>query len=1335
MPLVSSAATASTAALVADVYDYLILASSASSSSTGAVGLITDYALQTFSASAPASTSTVVLRDRYALTLDSSTADGSTSTALLRTAVRLTLSSSAAASLTSAVVVKAGTGDALASLHRGFTHTFKFGSTTRTLPAFSGGRITSPVDQFQAEMDVSGGFLSAAASITAAELAANSTVFQLGSTWTVTDNDTGQVVFAGMLKDPSVSGGVATLSATGWGEQQEQNVGRFLALSYNLDSWVGFDSPDFDLDAVQNSGDSGLLLLQPGGVASAVYSGGVPGTNIGTSIIQAERKGPVLSWRVGSDTGGATFADPGKNGATPATYNKTTDTWSNQKYQWANGFMMWTPDAKVKHIAFRLIVTRPSKRYAMDLVGLAFTRDASGNVVAGAGGVPQGNLVKITSWNLGPISAGGVIDSDSAVDIAYTLPNAAYDIIGLRLRRLVPSLKKVQQFQARAYRVRYGAVSNSAADADAMKMDGAYRALFGMMGTYQNTVDASTEVVTPFDQSGTYGSIADSLSLVDNWYWRIDADALGRKIGKAGSVDSSTVWDLSDKHSPVDLTPETRYNRVRYNYNYGNGQEGFDYVTATTVASWGPGVDITYDLTLQDPAPRVFMQKFAQQVADYLALPRSSGRVTMSTVTRSGVETRATAVRPGDRIRLTNYGNLTMTVTRLTLSNDGTVDAELATGSPMLQRWLKRRDRFLAMGLDGLGAMLSLLGADNPKAPYPVNLAFDPIESTTKLDYDAVVTWAPVLEDTSTPAIPTAIDSYIVRIHPTNLSGQPISQANGGGWRERTVISPTEDDMRVFLTTDQNVINTQIGTSCRFQRIPNPKKWKWVTQVRAVDVLGQMSDWSSLDVDQYNKPGPTLPTAYGPKRVDPTSLELSTDSRKITLTWDSPLRTDDEANRDRTGVSADESGIDEDSYFGRLSPGIAYYNVRLYRATSPSGTNATLIGSEDRPAGREAFTADSQYTWTVGTNWKDYWWNGWVQTVDLYGNVAAWSKSGWKRGTLPKPNAPGNVSLAFRLREDNGKMVYSGLVKWDEVSNVPVASYIVHMQACTSSGAAVDGAGSEIDHTVTTAAETHAVNDVAVNSTRSQATYTTTQAHGLSVGDAVTARGFSTGYNGTFKIAAVPTSLKVRRDFTSANIPASNPTDETGSLVEMDGQMSWLSGALPRPDTWFWKVRVRAKAENGTLGPWSAYTTPKKPSTSSDAVTQSKPPAPKNLLLRFVRPGTTGPYTAVIRFDEVSYVPTGGDAEVAMDSYAVELQVAYQYGTGGTKAGQSIPSTAWRSLDIQWFPAKDEDANTVKVCKFPNACRRIHKYRVRAKAKDKSGRIGPWSAFTGAGGA
>lgn len=234
--------------------------------------------------------------------------------------------------------------------------------------------------------------------------------------------------------------------------------------------------------------------------------------------------------------------------------------------------------------------------------------------------------------------------------------------------------------------------------------------------------------------------------------------------------------------------------------------------------------------------------------------------------------------------------------------------------------------------------------------------------------------------------------------------------------------------------------------------------------------------------------------------------------------------------------------------------------------------------------------------------------------------------------------------------------------------------------------------------------------------------YTTRGTHGFFTGDHVRITGCTpAAYNGTFTVT----------DSTGDTFDVTNGSGvqdlvTSGIVHDNDDSLHIPIPDFPRPRTWYWQARVRARSGAGCWSRWCAWTAPKLPWTEG---TDPRPPAPTfdAAPITFDKVGQDKhvKFRLLFTFDEVTdWDVPGGDKEPDVEGYDVELD-------------NSEDGTTWHGWPYRKLYATSKDADSTDGTDTP-ATRTVHFigirrwtwYRCRVRTVDRFGRKGNWSAWS-----
>jgi hypothetical protein len=218
---------------------------------------------------------------------------------------------------------------------RGFRHEFTYEGVTRiVLPTAD---ETQRLGSYQDRVSLAGGLISLTGTISEDEKNAHPEIYRQGAVWLVYDLFTQQYVMAGDLRDVAVSGGVASLTADGWGKRADTQIERFLLSNANLELWFAGDQDPLNFP--------------------------------GTARIYSQVWGNSLLFEVNRFT----------------SFKKNAN---NKPAKWDGaGRFFWAPRTPLKWIHFDIAKTRNDAAYTLELVGTPTG--------------PSGPLTVIQTWSLG----------------------------------------------------------------------------------------------------------------------------------------------------------------------------------------------------------------------------------------------------------------------------------------------------------------------------------------------------------------------------------------------------------------------------------------------------------------------------------------------------------------------------------------------------------------------------------------------------------------------------------------------------------------------------------------------------------------------------------------------------------------------------------------------------------------------------------------------------------------------------------------------------------------------------------------------------------------------
>ena len=685
------------------------------------------------------------------------------------------------------------------------THEFRrTGQTTRTLP-----RVATPgqpviLGDYSDNSEVAGGFSSATGVISLAEYNLNPTMYSMGSTWLVWDDELpggSGPIWAGELNDPEKKAdGSVVLTAEGWGKRGDADAKDFIILSYDFDDW--------------QSGDQEPLNYR------------------GKDQISVN-SGKRLIFKIDKET---QFKK--NNGGNPSF--------------WWNGMFRFVAGIDWRFISFNIEKTHSDSNYTLELV---------------TGSGPTGTLTILDSWSLGP---GG------PTAVSRNIPSGS-DLVGLRLVRSTET-KHAPKRRFMIYDVHLGAISLD----ETFTLEEAFNELYvRMTGVAPGFVSSSSVSVVPFEvENGTYGQIADELSLLDNWFWRIVGNSAGAKFGEAGPMGRKK-WKLERVNSPIDPVPQARYSHVRVSYRKKSGVIAAKEVTASP-NTFPVGFKRVFVIDWERPPHEGPATVFAQAAANYLNNQRDAGTASFTYVRDNdapGNEFRGTVVLPGDKLILTQHANKEVVVAGTSHEGDGSVtNVTFAVGQPILDKWLARRQRLLNKGRGADGATLGALQSGTPAQVQNVVVSFvNSQKNDGKLDWDMIVTHDHVTQDVDGEGL--WCKTYLYKYRPVDVAGTPISKALGGGWREK----------RKKNTEDGENDTNEDSARCNIDKIHRPHQWYWEVKVAGVNIEHERGAFGTQGT--FLRPADFLPP-------DPTGVTLDIGEHMMELFMTETSDADDAALAD-----------------------------------------------------------------------------------------------------------------------------------------------------------------------------------------------------------------------------------------------------------------------------------------------------------------------------------------------------------------------------------------------------------------------------------------------------
>jgi hypothetical protein len=517
--------------------------------------------------------------------------------------------------------------------------------------------------------------------------------------------------------------------------------------------------------------------------------------------------------------------------------------------------VFWAPrlpvDEKLRWIKFRFNkLSKDGNNYDLELVGTPTG--------------PTGQLSVIRKWNAGP---------QGSEDIDYLIPGQ-WDLIGFRLVRITAT-ENAKPLVLRISGLQIGSVALE----DEFRLNEAMAAVFSHMG---DGIDseivwdtlAQNPIVLPYDAARvSLADVADDLTMLGDWYWRIVADIGGNPLGQAGPMGHK-VWHVRVPQTPVQPLSTPRYNVIQYSFRYGGGYEAQGTTRATN--DFAPGVDYVFALDLNEPPIKGLADAFAQKIIDKLSEEWYAGSATLYQVYDPDTDTTepGCVVMPGDQLILENNDDKTVIVSECTVTEDGSLNEVQFLDIPgHVDKWIAQRERRLNMGLSGDAATMWMLDLDEPAPPSGFIYSFIVDESKNGNEsWAMVLDWDPVEVDINGEA--TAVAEYETKIRPVRDNGNPIERSLGGGWRRHRIKKRPDDEGDDFDPI------FDAPTEDQFNRLENPTKWRYEAYVRAIDLLGRESKWAGpvgADVvpANYSLPAPT-----------PTFFEILPERQEVR--WDLP---------------------------------------------------------------------------------------------------------------------------------------------------------------------------------------------------------------------------------------------------------------------------------------------------------------------------------------------------------------------------------------------------------------------------------------------------------------
>lgn len=237
--------------------------------------------------------------------------------------------------------------------------------------------------------------------------------------------------------------------------------------------------------------------------------------------------------------------------------------------------------------------------------------------------------------------------------------------------------------------------------------------------------------------------------------------------------------------------------------------------------------------------------------------------------------------------------------------------------------------------------------------------------------------------------------------------------------------------------------------------------------------------------------------------------------------------------------------------------------------------------------------------------------------------------------------------------------------------------------------------------------------------------YTTHGEHGFHVGEHVRITGCKPQleYNGTF----VVTGISGGNAFTvNGGTSGIADCEEPGKVFDADDSLHITVHNVPRPKTWYWQSRVRARSGEGCWSRWSEWTDPELPWLGADP----RPPYPDfddpgAITFDKKHRGRESKIRLLFTFEEViDWDVPGGDRESDVAKYDIQLDKSDD---GITWDGRPYRHTVVNAKDAD--SVDDDDVAPDRTVHFFGIRRRFW-YRCRVRTIDRFGRKGDWSPWT-----
>lgn len=330
-------------------------------------------------------------------------------------------------------------------------------------------------------------------------------------------------------------------------------------------------------------------------------------------------------------------------------------------------------------------------------------------------------------------------------------------------------------------------------------------------------------------------------------------------------------------------------------------------------------------------------------------------------------------------------------------------------------------------------------------------------------------------------------------------------------------------------------------------------------------------------------------------------------------------------------------------------------------------------------------------------------------------------------GNPPAP--PTGLVITYQVREAKTHLEFTGTIRWNEVTTdeqghpTKIERYDVLAVPTNASGVPIDlddASGWRLRAKIKQPLDEVRL-DTATNPSGSTFRFVTKKNHGQSNGNKIRIKDCKspTTYNGTYTVANVVNATTLEVVGGASGVA---DCDEPGIMVDADDRLHIVMEHLPRPKTWYWKVKARSVNVEGCVGDWTDWTTPTLPWTGADP----EPPVPTYgvtpITFDRIGKGRRRKFRLKFTFDEVvDWDVPGGDQEDDMRAYVVQVD-------------RSDDGVTWDGAP--WYRKKmvmakqDSDADTTRTVNFQVDRRQW--YRCRVRSIDRFNRHGDWSDWTAA---